>query len=48
MKIPITRPSDIETLERKIILMANQRQCSIPLLFDSIERDIVAKEQFVV
>lgn len=48
MKISVTRPNDIETLERKIIVMANQRQCSIPLLFDTIERDIIAKEQFVV
>ena len=48
MRVPVTRPKSIESLEVAIHRLAEERRRAIPLLFDNIEQDISQKEQFVV
>jgi hypothetical protein len=48
MRVPVTRPKSIESLEVAIHRLADERRRAIPLLFDNIEQDITQKEQFVV
>jgi hypothetical protein len=44
MRVPVTRPKSIESLEVAIHRLAEERRRAIPLLFDNIEQDISQKE----
>lgn len=46
-KVPIVKPRDPASLDKQIEAIANDRQCAINLLFDSVDQDIREKERFV-
>jgi hypothetical protein len=48
LKVACTRPKNIETQTLYADIMAKNRQIASELLFDSIEKDIQQKEQFVL
>ena len=41
MRITCTRPKDLEVQEKAAIALADQRQTSVELLIDNIEKDII-------
>jgi hypothetical protein len=46
-KVPIIKPNGVEQLDRYIVDLARERECSTTLLFENIERDVREKEKFV-
>ena len=46
-KVPIFKPSDPDQLDKFIVDLARERECSTNLLFESVERDVREKEKFV-
>jgi vacuolar-type H+-ATPase subunit I/STV1 len=47
MKVPVTRPADIQVQNQQVVKLAESKQMAENLLIDFIEQDVTQKEQFV-